>query len=238
MPAPLVRTSLVDGVLASLRDALASGQWPVGSRIPTETELSEQLAVGRNTVREAVRVLVHAGMLSVRQGHGTVVLSLVDPEVTMRRVGLADWADHVELLALLEKEVARFAAERRTPDDLKRLDAALAKRADRSGHKADKAFAKHDDAFHMAMAKASHNTALEELYNYFARVVRAELVHEFSTIDLVEPGFAAHQSVVDAIRDGDAKAAVKAANAISAPLLSRARPKSASRKRSSSAKPA
>ena len=230
MPAPLVRTSLVDSVLASLREALASGQWPVGSRIPTEAELSEQLAVGRNTVREAVRVLVHTGMLAVRQGHGTVVLSLVDPEQTMRRVGLADWADHVELLALLESEVARFAAERRTPEDLKRLEAALGKRPGRAGHRADETFARHDHAFHLAMARASHNTALEELYSYFARVVRDELVHEVAAIDLAEPGFAAHEAVVEAIRAGDPKAAIKAAKAISAPLLTRARP-TATRKR-------
>jgi DNA-binding FadR family transcriptional regulator len=224
MPTPLSRTSLVDGVLQSLREALAAGQWVVGSKLPTEAELSEQLGVGRNTVREAVRVLVHSGNLAVRQGHGTVVLSAVDPEQTMRRVSLAGWADHVELLTLLESEVARFAAARRTPDDIRKLDAALAKRTGRAGQKGDEAFARRDHAFHMALAKASHNTALEELYAYFARVVRDELVHEVAAVDLEEPGQEAHAAVVEAIRQGDARGAVKAANAISAPLLARARP--------------
>lgn len=224
MPAPLVRTSLVDGVLASLREALSAGEWPVGSRIPTETELSEQLGVGRNTVREAVRVLVHSGLLEVRQGHGTVVLSAVDPAQTMRRVELAGLGDHIELLALLEAEVARFAAERATDEDIKRLESALSKRAGRASQRSDSEFAKRDFAFHSALSKAAHNTALDELYGYFARAVREKLVHEVSVIDLVEPGLAAHEALVAAIREGDPRAAAKAAKAISAPLVARARP--------------
>jgi DNA-binding FadR family transcriptional regulator len=224
MPTPLVRTSLVDGVLASLREALSAGEWPIGSRIPTESELSEQLGVGRNTIREAVRVLVHSGLLEVRQGHGTVVLSGVDPAQTMRRVELAGWADHVELLALLESEVARCAAERATNEDVKRLESALSKRSGRSSQRSDDTFARHDYAFHAALAKAAHNSALDELYGYFARAVREKLVHEVSAIDLMEPGLAAHETLVAAIREGDARAAVKAAKAISAPLVARARP--------------
>ncbi|MGO1341619.1 MAG: FadR/GntR family transcriptional regulator, partial [Cellulosimicrobium funkei] len=39
------------------------GEWPVGTRIPPEPELVAELGVGRNTVREAVRALEHAGIL-------------------------------------------------------------------------------------------------------------------------------------------------------------------------------
>jgi DNA-binding FadR family transcriptional regulator len=82
----LPRLSLVDSAVAELRSAVARGEWPVGERIPTEPRLSEQFGVGRNTVREAVRVLVHAGLLETRQGDGTYVRARLDPAEALRRV--------------------------------------------------------------------------------------------------------------------------------------------------------
>ena len=67
------REPLADQVIAQLRTQITSGEWPVGSRIPTEVELVEQLGVARNTVREAVRALAHNGLLDIRQGSGTYV---------------------------------------------------------------------------------------------------------------------------------------------------------------------
>ena len=62
------RTGLVDQVIDQLRQSVTSGEWPVGLRIPNEAVLVDSLGVGRNTVREAVRALAHAGLLEVRQG--------------------------------------------------------------------------------------------------------------------------------------------------------------------------
>ena len=61
------RAGLVDQVIEQMRGAITSGEWPVGQRIPPEPELVTALGVGRNTVREAVRALSHAGLLEVRQ---------------------------------------------------------------------------------------------------------------------------------------------------------------------------
>lgn len=60
--------SLVETAIESLRNAIEKGDWSVGDRLPVEQELSDSLGVSRNTVREAVRVLVHVGMLETRQG--------------------------------------------------------------------------------------------------------------------------------------------------------------------------
>jgi DNA-binding FadR family transcriptional regulator len=50
------RRSLVDLAVEDIGQRLAAGQWPVGSRIPTEPELATLLGISRNTVREAIRV--------------------------------------------------------------------------------------------------------------------------------------------------------------------------------------
>ena len=54
---PATRHSLVDSAIEILKSNITSGIWRVGHRIPTELDLAKQLAVGRNTVREAVRTL-------------------------------------------------------------------------------------------------------------------------------------------------------------------------------------
>ena len=86
---PLVtakRTGLVDQVIAQMRELVSSGEWPLGDKIPPETELVTALGVGRNTVREAVRALSHAGLLEVRQGDGTFVRATNEISGAVRRL--------------------------------------------------------------------------------------------------------------------------------------------------------
>ena len=54
---------------------IESGKWGVGMRIPAEPELMNELNVSRNTLREAIRALIHAGLLKTKQGDGTYVCS-------------------------------------------------------------------------------------------------------------------------------------------------------------------
>jgi DNA-binding FadR family transcriptional regulator len=60
-------------VARQIESLITSGAWPVGSRIPAEKDLVNQLLVSRNTVREALRSLVHTGMIEARVGDGTYV---------------------------------------------------------------------------------------------------------------------------------------------------------------------
>src|SRR5262245_34218204 len=119
------RPALADQVIAQLRAQITSGEWPVGSRIPTEPQLVEQLGVARNTVREAVRALAHNGLLDIRQGSGTYVLATSELAGVMhRRFADSDPRHVAELRSALEASAAALAARRRTERDLKQLDAA------------------------------------------------------------------------------------------------------------------
>jgi GntR family transcriptional regulator len=61
-------------VARALREEIVSGAWPVGSLLPTEDELCARFMVSRYTVREALRRLREDGLVSSRQGAGTVVV--------------------------------------------------------------------------------------------------------------------------------------------------------------------
>src|SRR3954452_25584388 len=100
IPAPMRtarRAGLIEQVIEQLRSQITAGTWAVGSRIPTESELSQMTATSRNTVREAVQSLVHAGLLERRQAAATWVLSPVGlPGAASRRVKTAQQVDVLE----------------------------------------------------------------------------------------------------------------------------------------------
>ncbi|TXS55921.1 FadR/GntR family transcriptional regulator [Streptomyces sp. t39] len=200
------RTSLVDTVVEALRAELARGEWSVGDRIPTEHELADQLGVGRNTVREAVRVLVHAGLLESRQGNGTFVRSTADPAAVLRHMRRADALEVLELRVALEAEAARLAAERHTATDLQRLRDALATVVAEGDRDADA-----DVAFHLAVVEATHNSAFVEVYRFFSAQVHEVLVHALGDHEMPPVDIAAHTALVDAVESGDPAAAERAA---------------------------
>ncbi len=201
------KRSLVDAAIEQLRSQLADGTWPVGARIPTEHELAERLQVGRNTVREAIRVLVHAGMLVSRQGEGTFVRSSSDPASVLRGVQRSGVRDVLEVRAALETEAARLAALRHTPADIVRMRAVLAREAEiiaahpeRAGREAT---VEHDLEFHTAVVEAANNPALTEVYRYFGASVREAMRTAFGDHEMPEVVVATHEALVDAIESGD-----------------------------------
>ncbi|MFI0775537.1 FadR/GntR family transcriptional regulator [Streptomyces sp. NPDC021212] len=214
------RQSLVDTVVEQLRAQLTGGEWRVGDRVPTEHALAEQLQVGRNTVREAVRVLVHAGMLQSRQGEGTFVVSTTDPAEVMRDVRRAGIRDVLELRIALEAEGARLAALRHHPADLERMRAALASQAafeDAEGQPesgSHELYATHDVAFHTAVVDAAHNAALSATYGWFSSSVREALVASLGDREMPRIAPGDHHALIDAIASGDPTAAENAARAL------------------------
>ncbi|MFD0823310.1 FadR/GntR family transcriptional regulator, partial [Micromonospora zhanjiangensis] len=104
------RRTRIRQTIDRLRAAIEDGSWPLGSKIPTEPQLVEALGVGRNTVREAVRALVHAGVLECRQGSGTYVISTDElAGAVARQFPAARLAEVVEVRRAFEVEAARLA---------------------------------------------------------------------------------------------------------------------------------
>lgn len=211
------RRSLVDSVVEQLRATIESGQWPVGQKLPVESALAERLSVGRNTVREAVRVLAHTGLLETRQGDGTYVLCRVDPAEALRRLRRTSLRDQLEMRIALETEAARLAAERRYATDLDAMHAALAAR-EQAGTDLDERILQ-DQHFHTAVIAAAHNPALAALYTYFSEAVAETITQIERDPAFCEPTHAQHETLLAHIEQGDAKAAAETAHAMLRPSL-------------------
>ncbi|TYC06517.1 FadR family transcriptional regulator [Micromonospora sp. WP24] len=212
-PPPPPRGQRIRETIAQLRERILAGEWPVGSRIPTEPQLVAALGVGRNTVREAVRALQHAGVLECRQGSGTYVVSTDELAPVVARQLTGDRVTEViEVRRAFEVEAARLAALRRTPEDLVALDDALAAReAAWHGGRADE-FVEADVVLHTAVVAAAHNRMLAELYASFGAALRSSLAETMGGA-LTAEQYIDHARMVDAIRAGDPERAAREAGA-------------------------
>ncbi|OON71415.1 FadR/GntR family transcriptional regulator [Streptomyces tsukubensis] len=205
------RSSLVDRVIEQLQTLIESGEWPVGTKIPAEPVLVDLLGVGRNTVRESVRALVHSGMLEALQGDGTYVRAADDlGAALLRRLRRAGHLEALEVRAGLERDAARLAALRRTPEDVVALREALRRRGESWRAERADAFIDDDVAFHRAVVAAAHNGMLKDLYNHLTEGLRAAVAAVAHAP--LPPGqrfqLDSHADLVDAIEAADADAAV------------------------------
>src|SRR3954449_13353935 len=159
------RAGLIEQVIDQLREQIVAGTWAIGTRIPTEAELAQLTGTSRNTVREAVQSLVHAGLLERRQGSGTYVLAASELAGAVgRRVATAHHVHVLEVRRTLEAGAARLAALHRTPEDVARLRALIVDRNAAAGRGDVEAQIAGDVALHRAIGQAAHNPVLVELY--------------------------------------------------------------------------
>jgi GntR family transcriptional repressor for pyruvate dehydrogenase complex len=155
-------STLSSRVARQMETMITANRLRPGDRLPPERELARQFGVSRTVVREAVSALTARSLLEVVPGSGTVIRSPSAQSVTQAmslflRAGQPqpDYAKVSEVRRVLEVEIAGLAAERRTEEDLRRMEATLREMAESVRTRDD--FARVDIAFHSALAQATQN---------------------------------------------------------------------------------
>lgn len=170
------RSGLIEKTVQKLRSQILGGQWQVGDRIPTEPELTAELGVGRNTVREAVQALVHAGLLVRRQGSGTYVKSVSEMSMAIgRHLEDAHYTHILEVRRSLEVEAARLAATHRTEEDITALREANRLRQEAFSEQDIDRMVQADMHLHSEIARVSKNPVLASLYDSLTDSVQATI---------------------------------------------------------------
>ncbi|MEC0089250.1 FadR/GntR family transcriptional regulator [Paenibacillus macquariensis] len=195
---------LVDLVLIELKRRIVSKEFTLGDRLPSEFELMTEYGVGRSTVREAVKILVHAGLLKIQHGQGTFVVYNED-EVSD---DLSSGENLNETRIILEQAIVKLAAERRTEDDLIKLRLYLDQRNDELQKGNYSAYIREDLAFHLAVAKAAHNNTLADLYHVFSKSLEIHLNQFLLNIPNYSDNTMIHEKIYRAIVEQNAQEAV------------------------------
>lgn len=207
---------LHERVYRSLIHAIASGRFATGSRLPSEPELAAAFSVSRPVVRQAIEKLKEDGLVSSQRGSGTYVATLDHlAQACLRdREGLQEqlsqMRDDLEFRLVYEPEAAFLAAERRSTDDLTRMEAAMAQF--RQAQAEGRITHHYDYLFHEAIAHATGNVRFVhaaqslEYAQDDARLVVRHLVY-FQPPTRASEILAEHTTVLSFIRVRDADAA-------------------------------
>ncbi|SFE68769.1 FadR/GntR family transcriptional regulator [Succiniclasticum ruminis] len=213
------KKSIVNDVIQELCNYILGGVMDgtihKGDKIPSERELSEQLGIGRSTLREAIKVLVMLGLLEIRQGQGTYISEGNDGFYTAPLswgliIGFKSVSEIAEIRVILESEAARLATQRGGNQDMKQLDKIIANMHDAVEGNDVKAFTVADVEFHMTIVQATGNAAIVQMLKTIRRLleiwIEKVLVDKSSMLITLKE----HEAVYEHMRLGDAEGACEA----------------------------
>ncbi len=188
---PLKVRSVVGLAYDEIRSLIVSGDLPPGSRL-AQGALADRLGISRGSVREALRRLAGDGLVEVEVNRGFFVAES----------RLDDVRHRLEARLVLEPEIARLAADRRTYEDLAALRTAIEQ--EEAAGSSDEV---HDAsrAFHMALAAATGNQEFTRLLEslWIADVGRRLLAQRRRTEAWQDKDVDEHRAVATAVAAGN-----------------------------------
>lgn len=196
-------------IVEQMKSAIRSGELRLGDRLPSERELADLFGVSRVSVRDALRILETHGLVEIRVGaRGGAFVSA--PPAAVVGEGIANMlimseaspSDVTEARMLFENAIMPLVCERATAEDLDVLGSLCRQQ--------EEALAEGDYAvelsarFHVALADATHNPAIQLLIESF----RGPLLSSLERAKEVAPsmgraGVREHRALVEAIRAKD-----------------------------------
>ncbi|MDQ0017037.1 DNA-binding FadR family transcriptional regulator [Variovorax boronicumulans] len=192
--------------LELLGEAIAAGRYAVGSSIPPEPVLGEELGVSRTVVREAMKSLAAKGLVATGPKVGTRVLpqdhwNWFDPDVItwQSRAGLTPGflRDLQDLRRVVEPAAVRLAAERADAKDIEEIESAFAGMKEAVEHGGD--YVTFDLRFHNGLLGAARNRMLAQMSKALNALLRTSF--EISAAKPHGPAHSLplHRAVLDAV---------------------------------------
>ncbi|MFZ7102337.1 MAG: FadR/GntR family transcriptional regulator [Peptococcaceae bacterium] len=166
---------LSESVANQIKSKIISGHYAIGERIPNENQIAEILKVSRNTVREAIKILISKNILEIKRGNGTYVCE--NPGVSNDPFGVEFMNQGnlfgylIETRRIIEPEIAALAAQRAGEEEISELLNVVNKlhqEVDKFetlgvNNATIEAVLHLDMEFHHTIAKICHNPVLERL---------------------------------------------------------------------------
>ena len=208
------RSTLVADITQELRQMILTGKVQSGEFLPSRKDLAAQFGVGLSTVHEAIQALTAVGMVESHPGKGTWVRhdaldTLIHPAVVNTRLGELNVREVYEARSVIEVALTESAAQRATPEDIKRIWDAL--EAMEAAAENERAFVEADLEFHLAVAKAGHNDLLEQFY-HLARKLLSEVITKMVKLPKVkDESIRFQRAIAEAIEQRDVHKARQAA---------------------------
>lgn len=202
----IVKTNITQQVFAYLKENIENGTWPVGSKIPSENQLTEMLTVSRSSVRMAIQQLIALDILESQHGRGTFVKhsdvsTVIGTVNTLSETDYDNIQQVLEFRIIVEKESAYLAAKNATPEIIANLERYLLNMKDCIGNAAE--FVRQDMLFHREISRASGNRILAmSLCDIFEKTAKNH--QQLNELFGYKDGIYYHTLLLKAIKEGAA----------------------------------
>jgi len=205
---PVKNHRISDEILHQIRDAVLSGKFNVGDRLPNERALAEQFAASRTSVREALRGLEQTGVIYIKKGISGGVF-VADPDhrmvsrtfQTLLQLRKITMDNIVEARLIFEPEAARLAAQRAEPEDLEEMKEVIEKMSE--AVESGELPGSFDLKFHKLIARAARNPILEMLSESMLEVASQVITNLHPSTDVLRHVVRRHREVFEAVRKRD-----------------------------------
>jgi len=188
-------------IVEYIKSEILSRHLKAGQRLPSEEVLAENMGVGRGTLREALKVLIHIGLVERRNNGTFVSKGKIKPKMMLDK--FRDISEMIEVRKVIEPALAGFTAKRASKETIQKLAEEVDKM--KKGIKNIKEFTIHDSRFHDLIFEAAGNTILEEFIKSSHELLRKNqsfvLTERYK--DIMPKSLDYHEKIYKAIKLGD-----------------------------------
>lgn len=209
---PLRRSNLPQAIAAELRARIERGELAPGDRLPGHRELAASFSVSVGSVREAISMLISAGLVVTRAGRGTFVAAAgarTAPPLPGRPLQRKEVEELIEAREVLELQLAAMAAERASAEQIAKLRACVARLGAAAADPDE--YPEADVEFHLALAEAAGNRfllrAMQDIRALLKRDMELSAEAAIRRFGHLEFSVASHAALVDAVEAGDTEEA-------------------------------
>ncbi len=203
---PIISKQKYESVAEQIMMLIRDNTFAEGSQLPTETELADMFKVGRSSVREAIKGLQLANILTATAGKGTLVsenalIAIANVDLGELLMDTNSLSELIEIRCILEPAAAEMAARRRTEDDINAMEDAINSMEGvddklkllRLGHR-----------FHSSLICACKNRAIIQFHDSISLQLLKMREKDFLTKEIYIRDLHRHRKILDAIikKDG------------------------------------
>ncbi len=202
---PIVTKQKYESVADQIVFLIRNHTFSEGSHLPTEADLATMFQVGRSSVREAIKSLQMAGILTSTAGRGTFVsdnatIAIAHADLGELILDESALSELIEIRCILEPAAAALAAKRRTDEDIQKMQNAI----DQMEVLDDRQqLLKFGYQFHQALISAGKNRAMTQLHDSIALQLLKMREKEFLTYEVYKRDSTTHREILNAIINRD-----------------------------------
>ena len=182
---PVAKGSIVSVLIERIQEALINRELKPGDYLPSETELTKNLGIGKSSVREAIKMLQAIGVVEVKRGQGTVLREhlgddFINSMIFQLILENGHTEDILDLRIMFEPAYSAMAMERATEEDIERIGRTIERLENAIGNGNPKA--EDDLAFHLAILHTTHNPFVIRIGETILQLFKASISFSMKTI--------------------------------------------------------